>query len=227
MKTISNILAAAVLAIAAVPAAGQQPGPTGFVRIINAVAAGEGKTSFLINGENLYPKGYELGQMTGGLGLKAGAHTITIRRQGVAEGSTRITVADGETLTLVGFAERKPPAREGDPPTWETRILRLKQSDPGHGFHLTFLSVCDAEEVRVETIIDGRDKPVSETVRRLATRSLSLGRARGEAEVRHGDRALTMVSPDDPGNYVVLLYQDADGQVQALSFYDPKFVIAG
>ena len=37
----------------------------------------------------------------------------------------------------------------------------------------------------------------------------------------------TVVSPDGPGNYVVLLYQDPDGKTKALSFFDPKFVIAG
>lgn len=56
---------------------------------------------------------------------------------------------------------------------------------------------------------------------------MNLGGARGEVLVKIGDEILTVVSPDGPGNYVVLPYQDPDGKTKALSFFDPKFVIAG
>ena len=46
-------------------------------------------------------------------------------------------------------------------------------------------------------------------------------------EVRLGDEALAAVPLDDPGNHIVLLYEDADGRVRALVFYDPKFEVAG
>lgn len=226
MRTISNILAA-VLLLAASAIAQEPPPEVGFIRFVNAVAAGEGNASVLIDGENLYPKGYRLGQKTGGLGLKAGSHTISVKKQGVETGNTKVTIAKGETLTLIGFAERKPPAKEGDPPVWETRILRLKQSDPGSGYHLTFVSVCDKDEIRVGTLFQGQSKPKEESVKRLSTTGMRLGSGRGEAQITVDGKVVTMVSTDDPGNYVVLLYQDATGEIKALSFFDPKFVIAG
>ncbi len=227
MRTISNILAAAVLL--AVPAASaQEPPPeVGFIRFVNAVAAGTGNVKVTVNGEDLHPKGYRLGQKTGGLGLRVGSHTITVKREGVGTGSTKITLAKGETLTLIGFAERKPPGKEGDPPVWETRILRLKQSDPGRGYHITFVSVCDKEEIRVGTLFEGQNKPKQDSVKRLSTAGMRLGSGRGEAQVSVDGKVVTMVSTDDPGNYVVLLYQDEAGEIKALSFFDPKFVIAG
>ncbi len=37
---------------------------------------------------------------------------------------------------------------------------------------------------------------------------------------------INTISPDRPGNYVVVIYQNAEGEFRALSFYDPKYVIA-
>jgi hypothetical protein len=226
MKTISNILTALLLAVSAALA---QDGPpqVGFVRIVNAVAAGDGKASILIDGEDIFPKGYELGQRTGGFGLKSGSHTITIRRNGVEPGSTKVDLQAGETMTLIGFAEKVPAEKKDDPPVWKTRILRLKQSDPERGFRMTLVSVCDQDEVTIQAAIQGKQTVESATVKRLATTMVDLGRSRGEVLVKAGDEIITTVSPEDPGNYVVLLYQDAGGAIKALSFFDPKFVIAG
>lgn len=226
MKTISNILTALLLAASASIA---QDGPpqVGFVRIVNAVAAGDGKASILIDGEDIFPKGYDLGQRTGGFGLKSGSHTITIRRNGVEPGSTKVDIKVGETMTLIGFAEKVPAEKKEDPPVWKTRILRLKQSDPERGFRMTLVSVCDKEEVTIQAAIQGKQTVESATVKRLATTMMDLGRSRGEVLVKAGDEIITTVSPEDPGNYVVLLYQDAAGAIKALSFFDPKFVIAG
>lgn len=226
MKTISNILTALLLAASAV-AAQDGPPQVGFVRIVNAVAAGDGKTSILIDGEDIFPKGYDLGQRTGGFGLKSGSHTITIRRNGVEPGSTKVDLQTGETMTLIGFAEKVPAEKKDDPPVWKTRILRLKQSDPERGFRMTLVSVCDKEEVTIQAAIQGKQTVETATVKRLATTMVDLGRSRGEVLVKAGDEIITTVSPEDPGNYVVVLFQDAGGAIKALSFFDPKFVIAG
>jgi hypothetical protein len=49
-----------------------------------------GKSLILIDGEDIFPKGYDLGQRTGGFGLKAGAHTISIKKTGVETGTTKM-----------------------------------------------------------------------------------------------------------------------------------------
>jgi hypothetical protein len=230
MKTISNtLIAAALYAASAFSTAIAQEGPpqVGFVRIVNAVAQGEGKAAILIDGEDIFPKGYDLGQRTGGFGLKAGIHTITIRKNGVEPGTTKITLQTGETLTLIGFGEKAPAKKEGAPPVWVTKILRLKQSDPERGFRMTLISVCDKEEVAIKAAAQGKGAIESACVKRLTTTSVDLGRNRGEVLVKAGEEMVTTVSPEDPGNYVVVLYQDPEGKIRALSFFDPKFVIAG
>jgi hypothetical protein len=231
MKTIFNLLACcgtvASLAVFSPQAHAQKDQPeVGFVRIVQAVAPGEGNANILIDGEDIFPKGYKLGQRTGGFGLKAGAHTIAIKKTGVETGTTKITLGKGETISLVGFAEKVPPVKEDDPPVWKTKILLLKQSDPESGFRLALVSLCPEEGVNVMTQSPGKP-PELMYAKRMTVVSKSLGKSKTEVVLKVAGETIALVAPEDPGNYVVILYQDEAGKVKALSFYDPKFVIAG
>ena len=229
MKTISKILAATLCMFASMfSAIGKEGSPeVGFLRIINAIAPGNGTTRVLIDGEDLFAKGYQLGQRSGGIGLAAGPQTVTLQKIGVESGTTMIDLKSGETLSLIGFAEKIPATDDHAPPRWTTKILKLKQSDPERGFRMTLLSVCDLDEVKVDAIIPGQKDITIAYVKRLSTAVIDLGSTRSEAMVKVGGEIITTVSPDEPGNHVVMLYQDADGKIRALTFFDPKFVIAG
>jgi hypothetical protein len=228
MKTIFNsIFAVSLLCLASPILAQSGPPDVGFVRIVHAIAPGEGKANILIDGEDIFPNGYDLGQRTGGFGLKAGGHSITLKKEGVEAGTTKISLQTGETLTLIGFAEKMPAKVKEDPPVWVTKILRLKQSSPEAGYRMTLVSVCDDDVVTIKAAVQGKGTIETAQVKRLSTTTVDLGRSRGEVLVKAGDDIVTTISPEDPGNYVVVLYQDSDGKVKALSFYDPKFVIAG
>ena len=229
MKTISKIFAAALCMFGVISSAnGKATSPEfGFLRIINAIAPGNGTTRVLIDGEELFSKGYELGQRSGGIGLAAGPHTVTLQKNGVESGTTKIELKSGETLSLIGFAEKIPATDEDAPPRWTTKILKIKQNDPERGFRMTLLSVCDLDEVKVDAIIPGQKDITTAHVKRLTTAAIDLGNTRSEAMVKVGGEIITTVSPDEPGNHVVVLYQDAEGKIRALTFFDPKFVIAG
>lgn len=227
MRTISNIIAALAFVLFSGLQAQDGPPQVGFVRIVHAVAAGEGRANIVIDGEDIFPKGYQLGQRTGGFGLKAGSHSITVKKNGVEPGTTKITLNTGETMTLIAFSEKVPAKKEGDPPVWQTKILRLKQSDPERGYRMTLVSVCDKDEVTVKAANQGKGAIETAHVKRLTTTMVDLGGSRGEVLVKAGEEIVTTLSPEDPGNYVVVLYQDEKGAIKALSFFDPKFVIAG
>jgi hypothetical protein len=229
MKMISKILAATLCIFGVIASAsGKATSPeVGFLRIINAIAPGNGTTRVLIDGEELFPKGYQIGQRSGGIGLAAGPHTVTLQKNGVESGTTKIDLKSGETLSLIGFAEKIPATDDHAPQRWTTKILRLKQSDPERGFRMTLLSVCDLDEVKVDAIIPGKSDITTAHVKRLATAAIDLGSTRSEAMVKVGGEVITTISPDEPGNHVVVLYQDAEGKIRALTFFDPKFVIAG
>jgi hypothetical protein len=216
------------LLLTSLPLAAQEAPKVGFLRLVNAVAPGTGNLHLKIDGEELYPKGYPMEARTGGFGLAAGSKKITVTKAGVEEGSTTLQLGVGETVTLVTFAE-KLPAEDDKPERWAARILRLKQRDREKGYHLTVLSVCKEPELLFETEIQGREQPVGSSVKRLMTSTIDLGGAGGDTTVRlrGSEKILASFRPDDPGNYVMLLYDGEDGEVRAIYFYDPKFVIAG
>jgi hypothetical protein len=224
MKTIFKSLI--LLGMLCVPLLGQRP-EIGFVRIVNAVSPGTGNAAFLIDGRSLYADGYALGQTTGGYGVKAGSIDIEVRKTGVEPGSTRISLGIGETLTVIAFAERLPAKKPDDPPKWGVKLLRLKQQEVERGYGVSLISVCKPEEIPLKLTVEGRDAPVRAFAKRLAISKVEMGGKRGEIMVSHEDRVLANISPDSPGNYVVILYENAEGIIEALSYYDPKFVIAG
>ena len=225
MRTIFSVLAAIVVWAPSVRAQ-VVPSEIGFVRMVNAVAPGEGNTNVLIDGKDGFAEGYRLGQLTGAVGLKAGSHSIAFKKAGVGSGATKVSLEAGETWSLIGFAERVPAGAKDEPPVWAMKILRLKQSDPERGYRLTLVSVCEEDEVKVTAVTgDGGAGKVAH-VKRMKTALLDLGKSRREAILKVGNTKITTISPDRPGNYVVVIYQNAEGKFRALSFYDPKYVIA-
>jgi len=224
MKTIFKTLLTFIFVTCALSA--QQP-EVGFVRIVNAVAPGTGNASFLLDGRNLFEDGYKLGQDTGGYGVKAGSIGIEVRKEGVESGSTRVQLGIGETMTVIAFAERLPVKNEDDPPRWAIKLLRLKQQDAERGYGLSFVSVCKENEIGVQVSIAGRKEAQNVFAKRLTITKLEIGGKQAEVGVGIDERKITHISTDSPGNYVVIIYENVDGGVEAISYYDPKFVIAG
>lgn len=204
----------------------EQP-EVGFLRIVNAVAPGEGNANILVDGKDLYPKGYKLGQKTAGFGIKAGEHTVTIKKVGVESGTTKVKLNKGETLSMIGFAEKIEPIEEGEPAKWRTRILLLKQSDPESGYRLALVPLCGDDELKVEIQVAGRPQPDISYAKRMVVTPVGLGKSKPEVNIKVDGESVATIAPEDPGNYVVVFYEDEAGKVKALTFYDPKFVIAG
>ena len=227
MKTISNALIA-LFAAAALSPAQEDPAaakaPYGFIRLANALAQGTGKVTLKIDGENISPDGYKLGDVTGGIRLKPGGHEVKILREGIKEGVTTVNVALNDTTILIPFAE-KIPASDTEPARWEIRILRLKQQQPETGLSGTFVSVSQTPEIQVEIREPGGLwNPV--IVKRLAVAQAPLLYPRGYVPLRSGGKNLEPVPVSEQGNYVVLLYDDEAGQLQTVNFRDFKFLSA-
>jgi len=226
-----RMAALVVFSAAMIPAASAQSGPpkVGFIRVVNAIGPGSGNMQLLIDGENMFPKGYKLGQRTGGIGLKAGSRRIEVRKEGIEPGTTKMKLATGETVTMIAFAEPVPVEKQTkkDAPKWSAKILRLRQRDVERGFRMTVVSVSKRPSVSVQVAAEARGKVQNGTVKRMGVTSFDLGGGRGDVMLKIDGETLAQVSLDDPGNYVVVIYDDDDGKIHGLSFYDPKFVIAG
>ena len=230
MRTRSNSrlrrLAAALLLLS--PLAAEEAPEIGFLRLVNAVSPGNGAVHLHVDGRDLFPKGYQLGQRSGGIGLPAGTRNIRITRDGVEAGETSCNLAVGETLSLIAFAE-KLPAEKDAPPRWAIKILRLKQREVAQGYRLTVISVASESETLFATTRDGAKARTPGSVKRLMTTGIELGKRAGDVGLylRDAEQPLCYFRPDAAGNYVVVLYDDAGGGIKAVSFHDPKFVIAG
>ncbi|MEM1084396.1 MAG: hypothetical protein AAGI48_09745 [Verrucomicrobiota bacterium] len=233
MRTIFSRPAAALCAVLALSgslfAQDEEEIPDfGFVRLVNVIAPGEGNTTYHVDGRSLYEKGYKFGQRTGGVAIEPGNVRLEVKKEGVETGKTSLDVVTGKTTTLIAFAEKEE-VEDGEPPVWQAKILKLKQKNVEKGFRLTVVSVCEQEEVPfmiATAALASLDKP---TVKRFNTTTLDLGDSRGDVELRlmDGKTQLCLFAPDSPGNYVVVLYNDAEGNIKAMNFYDPEFVIAG
>jgi hypothetical protein len=222
MKTISSLLLALILAN---PLRAQEPDEKfGFIRLVNAVAPGEGKLTLLLDGSDLYPSGYHLGDATGGMGVPVGRCKVVVRRDGTTEGTTNIDVEEGRTTTIIPFAERIP-ATDDEPEHWQIRILRLKQKSESKRREATFISVAREEEIPVEMRDpDGTWKKYQ--VKRFDTTVAPMNYPEGYVPLRMKGRELPSIPVLDIGNYVVVLYNDPKGELQALNFRDFHHVTA-
>lgn len=232
MKTTSNYSWGAMLAacwagcLFLEPATAQHPAAsrTGFVRLVNAVAQGQGKLQLVIDGVAMNPDGYKLGDVTGGIGLAPGAHEVIMRQAGVDEAITSIHVVADSTTTLIPFAEQVP-ASDAKPAHWDMRILRLKQMDPVTARSATFVSVSQTPEHEVE-IRSPNGKWTQVFVKRLAIARTPIHYPEGYVPLRSKTTRLPSIPVGKPGNYVVVLYDDASGNMQAVTLQDYKYLSA-
>lgn len=225
MKTIFSTLL--LLAVTLHPSTAQEnpeSPPTGFIRLVNGVSGGEGNVKLEIDGEDMRRQGYKLGDATGGIALRPGGRKVTIKKVGVKEGSTTIELEKDQTVTVIPYAE-KIPATDQEPAHLAIRILRLKQRLVEKGRTATFVSVSAMPELKAE--LQGDDgKWASVFVKRLAIGEAPLTYSLGYAPTKVNGKLIKPIPIGGPGNYVVVLYDDAEGNVQSIYFRDFKFLSA-
>jgi hypothetical protein len=225
MKTIFNLIL--ILATTAIALSAQEEptgGPMGFIRVVNAVAKGIGPMNVLFDGEDMRPKGYKLGDATGGIGLKPGNHKITIKREGVKEGFTSTTLEKNQTVTLIPFAELVP-ASDQVPKHYKVQILRLKQKNVESGRTATFVSVSANPELKVE-LMEENGNWATVFVKRLSISETPLNFSQAFAPVKVNGEKINPIPIGSEGNYVVVLFDDAEGKIQSIYFRDFKFLSA-
>jgi len=198
--------------------------PTGFIRVVNGVAQGTGTLKLLIDGEDMQPDGYNLGDATGGIGMLVGTHKVTFKKEGVKEGSSSIGLGQDQTVTVIPFAE-KVPATDQEPGHFRIQILRLKQKEVNSGRTASFVSVSSQPEIKVE-LEDENGNIATVFVKRLSVAETPLNYTQGYAPAKVNGVSIKPIPIGGIGNYVVVLYDDPEGKVQSLNFRDFKFLSA-
>lgn len=212
-----SLLAAPVLTAQEV-----DPSEVAFVRLVNLVSPGEGNLQLELDGSVPWPAGYKLGQRTGGLGLKAGEHKFVLSKKGCLTAERDVKLTGGKTVTLAVFADAVRD-EQGEIIDWQIKMAELSQKDPGPGYYLTFVSFCQDENVLVRvTPTAGESFSVELSPRRTVRRKFATDRDR--VAITHDEKVLDVLKGRRAGNYVVMVYDGVEGK-EAVSFYDPKFVV--
>lgn len=207
-------------------AQGEDPsnGPRGFVRLVNAVAIGTGKLDMLIDGSKVRDEGYHFGDVTGGIARKPGSYKVSFRREGVKSGETKVALDLNETTTLIPFAEFVP-ATPDQEAYWTIRILRLKQHENKEKRTATIVNVTRLPELKVE--IRQRDGTWEALfVKRLGLERTPIQQSTGYVPLRSDGKNLEALSVGNSGNFVAVVYEDADGTIRSQNFQDFKYLSA-
>ena len=207
----------------AVHAQEARPKEFGLIRLVNALAQGTGGLSLKIDGKDIYPKGYKFGAITGGIAVPPGNHSISVTREGVKDGSTKVEVGKGSTVTIIPFGE-KVPAKDDEPEYWQARILRLRQLDPISDRTITFVSVASMDEIKVEIGTDGKQWTTG-YVKRLSLLQLPAKEAGGYTRLRIDGKELDAMAIPQEGNYVVIIYENESGEILSENFLDLKALV--
>ncbi|MGJ8724951.1 MAG: hypothetical protein ACSHYB_10380 [Roseibacillus sp.] len=206
----------------------QEPPPNmGFLRFMNLVDAGEGKTKLRINGKDIWEPGYRLGQKTGALPYSNGTLDVVVSKEGCITAEREVEVEKGKSQTIVAFAEEVFDD-EGVSLGWGVKLARLSQHTPEKGLVVTFISFCKEDAIDLEIDESQSDKQFTQTVYKRKTARLKLvdsGRVR--ASVKCNGEHIGSIKVDDQGNYVAMIYQGDDGKRKMKVFFDPNFMISG
>ncbi len=201
------------------------PAEIGFVRLICVAGAGTGNAKVSIDGSTMWPQGFKVGQRTGGIGLKRGTHKFSVTKEGCKKAEKSIMVKAGQTQTLVAYAE---PVRDEDGKItgWALKLARLSQHTPRKGMFMTVVSFCEEKELAIDIYEGVSDRKMKVVAPRLKAERLELGSGEVRAEVSYKGESLMTLKAEENGNYVVMVFEDGEKGKKAISFYDPKFVMA-
>ena len=197
----------------------------GFLRIVNVVAVGEGNLNLKMAGKSYWPKGFKLGERTGGFRMRSGKIAFMLEKEGCTTSTRSIEVVKGETQTLVCYAD---PLRDesGRIVEWELKIARLKQREPEQGLHFTIISFCEEQELELEVLETVSEVSQMVTVAKMKARRVKIEGGLVSVHIMHRDKVVERLATDQKGNYVVMLYTDAEGAQKGVTFYDSKFVLS-
>lgn len=192
--------------------------PLGYLRIVNGIAPGSGNVRVRVDGQEIYPKGYRFGAVTGGIGLAPGVHKAEIQREGVVDGSVDVTVVRNLTVTLLAYAEEIPAINE-KPARHQARLMALAPREVEKGKLATFVSLSRTPLLQID--VRGPDgKWHTEEVPRLRPVECPILLVRGYVALKSGGKSLDAIPVAEPGNYVVVLFDDTRGRLCSVSFRD-------
>ena len=94
------------------------------------------------------------------------------------------------------------------------------------GMFMTLVCFCEEKELAIDVYEGVSDRRMKMVAPRLKAERIELGSGEVRAEVSYKGEALMTLKAEENGNYVVMIFEDGGKGKKAISFYDPKFVMA-
>ena len=183
-----------------------QPEPTeGLYSFVFTVPSKE-PVMMKINGENPKPRGFECGFVTSGLLTSLGSKTIEVSCAGWTAKPTAIQVTPAVSpIILIGLDET--PGSSTTPPKKFLRISSARNLPPSEGWNYQIVYLSPNPEVSL-TIDGARQTLVKWKPVKLKTKAGSVHLATASGSIAH-------LNPAEPGNYLIVLYEDPAGKPAA------------
>lgn len=198
----------------------------GYLRLVNLIDfEGAGLTNCSIAGVDVYPKGYQSGQSTGGIGLKPGNVEVVVSNPGCKAFTQNIEIVSGRTESILIYSLPEFD-EDGELVGYKIEIVRLRQRSPVKGITFSFLSVIPNTQQRVRYGRRDTKNWKEATLNYMKIKRVSVPSKKIPVDIfvpPGSENPAESISADSTGNYVVILYPTATGEVGISQFYDPNF----
>jgi len=188
--------------------------PQGFLELVLAVP-GKARCQVKIDGKGLPPGGLKSGQCTGGLVVKAGEVKLQVELDGHGKFTSEVAIKADQTNSYAIFLQAKQDPRTGA----IKRVPRLKLIEPpaGRGHPLRVTSLCAGPQQ-----ITVAKRPVSLDPQQ----SLDLPGWNGKRTlVQQDGKTLDQFEAGESGAYVLLVFDDDQGQVGCAMFRHLRYYL--
>jgi hypothetical protein len=196
------------------PAAAQQE--VGFFSIVNAVGL---PTNTMVSVDNrvMRKDGFKPGQTTGGLGLPAGSHTISVTNADCKPATLALPLNPASSPILIIYSVESG-IQNGKPVRQLKLLVHANRSESAKGFSAIYVS----QKASVSAAFNGQ----LQTLQPL--REVNVGNAGARAlTVSYNNEPLGNFKPEEPGNYLIVLYDTPDSKLGAVMIQDVIRHVAG
>ncbi len=192
----------------------------GYLRLVNLVTAGEGKTEFFLNNQTIYAKGYTSGESTAAMGIERGSYTLKVKKTGNEEAEIELSLEEGPTQTIIAYSVPKRD-KDGKIVKWNIQLEPYLGRKTKHSYEVACVSFLSTSEFTIG--VQAGSEPVSEMILTpQKVQSFDAKKSQTYVTFRIKGKTFYRLGISDPGSYFVMIYQTPEGEVKAAHYYDSK-----
>src|SRR3954451_15941854 len=192
---------------------GQVASEPGNFRFANAAGL-TGKVLLMIDTVKPKPEGFAAGETTGSIGMLTGAHRFTASNAEAGSASATLNLQPGASTTMIAYCQIAVDPRTNAP---KKALQLLQRANPpvngGKHFQLLYLS----NKPTADVVMNGAPAQLG------AMREVNGGELPGgKIKIEQAGKTVVTFTAPQPGNFLVILYDDAAGKLAGVVLPDYK-----